>query len=138
MLQPKKALLSLLDQCTWHGSTLFCDEAFIELCDPKESLADITSPHLFVLRSLTKSFSCPGIRFGYGFGSPELIEKIETARSPWSVNAFAESYALEALLHIEELAASRDYIATGTRLAGTGTPRTGIFPHPVIGKFHSC
>ncbi|MFA5221621.1 MAG: histidinol-phosphate transaminase [Methanoregula sp.] len=111
ILQPKNELLYQLERCAHNGSTLFCDEAFIELSDPNESLADISNPHLFVLRSLTKSFSVPGIRFGYGFGSPDLIEKIETARDPWSVNAFAESYAMEAFLHVDELAASRDYIA---------------------------
>jgi threonine-phosphate decarboxylase len=65
-----------------------------------------------VLHSLTKSFSVPGIRFGYGFGDPDLIEKIEIARPPWSVNAFAEAYAMEALRHWDELAKSRAAIAS--------------------------
>ena len=103
--------------------------------DPKESLADITSPHLFVLRSLTKSFACPGIRFGYGFGPPELIEKIETARSPWSVNAFAESYALQALLHMEELAASRGYIARERDWLAQELLARGFVPTPSSANF---
>ncbi|MEN6395601.1 MAG: aminotransferase class I/II-fold pyridoxal phosphate-dependent enzyme, partial [Methanoregula sp.] len=73
---------------------LFLDEAFIELADPRESLVDVCDPSLFVLRSLTKSFAVPGLRFGYGFGDPDLIAKIETARPPWSVNAYAEAFAL--------------------------------------------
>lgn len=89
------------------GSILFCDEAFIELSDPHQSIADVCDPGLFVLRSITKCFSVPGLRFGYGFGDSDLIEKIETARSPWTVNAFAESYAMEAFLHMNELEASR-------------------------------
>ena len=93
------------------GGILFCDEAFIALSDPAQSLAGTRDPHLFVLHSLTKSFSVPGIRFGFGFGDPSLIRKIETARSPWSVNAFAESYAMEALCHLDELEASRKAIA---------------------------
>ncbi|MDD1691563.1 MAG: aminotransferase class I/II-fold pyridoxal phosphate-dependent enzyme, partial [Methanoregula sp.] len=60
---------------------------------------------------LTKSFSVPGIRFGYGFGDPDLIEKIEITRPPWSVNAFAEAYALLAFQHWDELAKSRADIA---------------------------
>jgi threonine-phosphate decarboxylase len=78
---------------------LFCDEAFIELSDPVQSMVDVRDPALFVLRSLTKSFSVPGIRFGYGFGDPAIIEKIEITRPPWSVNAFAEAYALLAFQH---------------------------------------
>jgi threonine-phosphate decarboxylase len=89
------------------GSILFCDEAFIELSDPQQSVADIHDASLFVLRSITKCFAVPGIRFGYGFGDPDLIRKIETARSPWCVNAYAEAYAMEALLHLDELASSR-------------------------------
>jgi threonine-phosphate decarboxylase len=93
-----------------HGGMLFCDEAFIELADPRESVAGIRDPDLFVLRSLTKCFAVPGIRFGYGFGKPSLIEKIETVRAPWSVNAFAEAYAMEAILCLDQLAASRSAI----------------------------
>jgi len=45
-------------------------------------MVDVYDSELFVLRSLTKSFSVPGIRFGYGFGDPDLIEKIEITRPP--------------------------------------------------------
>jgi threonine-phosphate decarboxylase len=106
-LLDKQDLKVMLSEMKAHGGMLFCDEAFIGLSDPKESLADITDPNLFVLHSLTKSFSVPGIRFGFGFGAPELIEKIEISRPPWSVNAFAEAFAMEALLHIDDLKASR-------------------------------
>jgi threonine-phosphate decarboxylase len=107
VLQAKHDMHRHLEGMKSHGGLLFCDEAFIELSDPVQSMADVRDPHLFVLHSLTKSFSVPGIRFGYGFGDPELIEKIEIARPPWSVNAYAEAYALEALRHMNELTASR-------------------------------
>jgi len=109
-LTRRKDVLKQLDSVKKYGGLLFCDEAFIELSDPGESVADVCDPGLFILHSLTKSFSVPGIRFGYGFGDPALIEKIETVRSPWSVNAYAEAYAMEALLHMDELAASRSAI----------------------------
>jgi threonine-phosphate decarboxylase len=93
------------------GGLLFCDEAFIELSDPAQSMVDVQDPNLFVLHSLTKSFSVPGIRFGYGFGDPDIIDKIEITRPPWSVNAFAEAYAMEAFKHLGELETSRAAIA---------------------------
>jgi threonine-phosphate decarboxylase len=111
ILQAKADMNRHLEHMKSHGGLLFCDEAFIELSDPAQSMADVSDPHLFVLHSLTKSFSVPGIRFGYGFGDPELIEKIEITRPPWSVNAYAEAYALEAFRHMNELAASRAAIA---------------------------
>ena len=39
------------------------------------------------------------------------MEKIETARCPWCVNAYAEAFAMEALLHLGELTDSREAIA---------------------------
>jgi threonine-phosphate decarboxylase len=109
-LTKRKEVLRQLHSVKKDGGILFCDEAFIELSDPDESVTDVCDPGLFIVRSLTKCFSVPGIRFGYGFGDPALIQKIETARSPWCVNAYAETYAMEALLHMDELAASRSAI----------------------------
>jgi len=100
-------LLHMLETVKHHKGILFCDEAFISLADENESLVDVRDPSLFVLHSLTKSFAVPGLRIGFGFGDPDLVEKIETVRSPWCVNAYAEAFAMEALLHIGELADSR-------------------------------
>jgi len=111
ILRPRTELLDKLDQIKRHDALLFCDEAFIGLSDPRESLAGTQDPALFVLHSLTKTFSVPGLRIGFGFGDPDLVEKIETFRCPWSVNALAEAFAMEALLHLDELEKSRDAIA---------------------------
>jgi threonine-phosphate decarboxylase len=107
ILQKKSEMIQHLESMKSTDGILFCDEAFIELSDPAQSMVDVRDPNLFVLHSLTKSFSVPGIRFGYGFGDPDIIEKIEITRPPWSVNAFAEVYAMEAFRHMGELAASR-------------------------------
>lgn len=104
-------LLDILNTCTEEGSSLFLDEAFIDLSDPDQSLANHHSSDLFVLRSLTKAFSVPGIRFGFGFGDPELIDEIEMTRPPWSVNRYAEVYTMEAIRHLPDLFESRRLIA---------------------------
>jgi histidinol-phosphate/aromatic aminotransferase/cobyric acid decarboxylase-like protein len=97
---------SVLDQRS-GVKMLFVDEAFIELSDIRQSVADIRDPAFFVCRSLTKCFSVPGIRFGYGFGDPDLIDRMETIRPPWSVNAIAEHYAIRAMAVFDELERSR-------------------------------
>lgn len=112
ILQKKTDLVARLKRVKQNNALLFCDEAFIALADPEESLSGVRDPNLFVLHSLTKSFSVPGLRIGFGFGEPDLVEKIETARSPWCVNAYAEAFAMEALLHLDDLAASRAAIGT--------------------------
>jgi threonine-phosphate decarboxylase len=103
----KEELEDILARSERNKQMLFLDEAFIELSDPGQSMIHHPSPGLFVLRSLTKSFSVPGLRIGFGVGDPALIEKIETIRPPWSLNAFAEDFTLEALCHYGELEESR-------------------------------
>lgn len=96
-------------------AVLFVDEAFIELADPAQSVAGVHDPTIFVLRSLTKCFAVPGLRFGYAFGDPRLIKKVETLRPPWTVNAFAEQYALAAFQSFEALDDSRRRIVSGRK-----------------------
>ena len=90
-----------------EGRIICVDEAFIDLAKPDQSVIGLDIPGLFILRSLTKSFAIPGIRFGYGIGDPQLIKSLEVMRPPWSVNAFAESVAISAFEHYDELKQSR-------------------------------
>jgi threonine-phosphate decarboxylase len=110
VLLPAREVGKVLTSVAEEGGMLFLDEAFIELSDPGQSMVGHRDPSLFILRSLTKCFSIPGIRFGYGFGDPDLIARIEATRPPWSVNAYAEHYALLSFAHYNELEQSRKYI----------------------------
>ncbi len=130
ILLDKKSLMQRLSEIKKHDGMLFCDEAFIALSDPKESLADVSDPNLFVLHSLTKSFSVPGIRFGFGFGDTDLIEKIEISRPPWSVNAFAEAFAMQALVHIDDLKESRERIRQERNWLSREITALGFNCHP--------
>jgi threonine-phosphate decarboxylase len=130
ILRNRQDLLWRLNKVKSHDGLLFCDEAFIELSDPSQTLADMIDPNLFVLHSLTKSFAIPGIRFGYGFGDPELIDKIEISRPPWSVNAFAEAFALEAFRHMDELSQSRSAIEKERERLTNGINALGLHCHP--------
>jgi len=132
VLREKSAILSCLKEGKNHGGLLFCDEAFIGLADPEQSVAGIRDPNLFVLHSLTKTFSVPGLRIGFGFGDPALVEKIETARCPWSVNAYAEAFALQALLHLDDLAQSRTAIAREREHLIAGLGNLGLTCHPSV------
>ena len=128
-LKRKDQVLKMLDSLK-RDAFLFCDEAFIDLADPSQSLSDVMDPQVFVLQSLTKSFAVPGLRFGFGFGNPDLVRKIETARSPWAVNAFAESYAITALKHRDSLAKSRLQIARERSFLMNTIAGLGLLPSP--------
>lgn len=111
ILLSKEEVLNKIPDQKGRTQLLCVDEAFIDLSDPDESVAGLIQPGLFVLRSLTKSFAVPGIRFGYGIGSPDLISAMEVMRPPWTVNALAESVVLQAFSKYQDLEYSRKMIA---------------------------
>lgn len=126
----REEVQQILHSCKETGSRLFLDEAFIDLADPRESMADHRDSDLFILRSITKAFSVPGIRFGFGFSDPDTIEAIETVRPPWTVNRYAEAYAIEALRHLPDLLHSRQMIADERRFLTESITSLGLFCHP--------
>jgi len=135
LLQKRSEMKNHLEGMKSNEHLLFCDEAFIELSDPAQSMVGTRDPNLFVLHSLTKSFSVPGIRFGYGFGDPDIIEKIEITRPPWSVNAFAEAYAMEAFRHMAELSASRAAISQERDMLRAEISALGLRCYPSSANF---
>lgn len=116
-------------------SILCVDEAFIDLADPDQSVADHIHPNLVILRSLTKSFSMAGVRFGYGIGDPTLIEAMETMRPPWSVNAFAEAMACEAFSQYDQLEYSRTYIKGERERISARCTELGLVPSPANANY---
>jgi len=134
-ISSKETLLQLLENEEAQEGVVFCDEAFIDLADPRQSLSDIGRPGLFVLQSITKSFAVPGLRFGYGFADPELVEKMEITRPPWCVNAYAEAFAREAVLHRKDLERSRRLIAREREWLSQELYRTGLSPCPSTANF---
>ncbi len=128
-LLSKDAIKQRLKECRDEGSILFLDEAFIDLSDPDQSMVEERDSDIFILRSLTKAFSVPGIRFGFGFGDPDLIEAIESTRPPWTVNRFAEIYATEAIRHLPDLAESRRMIAIERDYLNQSLSAIGYTPH---------
>jgi threonine-phosphate decarboxylase len=107
----KNDVSMLLKSYADQGTCMFLDEAFIELANPRESLIATRDSQLCILRSLTKCFSVPGLRFGYAFADPDLVCALEVLRPPWSVNAFAEHFALQAFSKYHELEESRRKIS---------------------------
>lgn len=101
-LRSLEEIKKLAERCKKHKTLLFVDEAFIELSDPAQSVADLTASnnYIFVLRSLTKAFAIPGIRMGFGIASPEMAEILNTARLSWNLGVVANTMGT-ALLNIE-------------------------------------
>jgi L-threonine-O-3-phosphate decarboxylase len=74
------------------------DEAFMDFLPPQrqQSLIDQVQQHanLIILRSLTKFYSLPGLRFGYAIAHPDILHRWQQRRDPWSVNSLAAAAAI--------------------------------------------
>jgi len=134
-LRARQNIRELLGTSIRLGGLLFLDEAFIELSDPRQSLIDVRDERLFLIRSLTKSFGVPGIRFGYGLGDPGLIARMEVSRPPWSVNAYAESFAIAAFRHYADLERSRELIASEREWLSRECTHLGLGVSPSMANF---
>ncbi|NDJ17823.1 threonine-phosphate decarboxylase CobD [Myxacorys almedinensis] len=72
------------------------DEAFMDFLPHEQDslIGDVQQyPNLVILRSLTKFYSVPGLRFGYAIAHPTRLNEWQTRRDPWSVNTFAAAAA---------------------------------------------
>lgn len=78
---------------------LIIDESFVDFSESNIYFTllrnDIlkTYPHLFVIKSISKSYGVPGLRLGILANSnKEMIERIRKDVSIWNINSFAEFY----------------------------------------------
>ena len=72
-------------------TTFVIDEAYIEFTNTIESVVSLTKEYknLIVVRSLTKTFTIPGLRLGYIVSNILTIKALLAKKMPWSVNSLA-------------------------------------------------
>ena len=111
----RESVLDLVDFCHKKGIILSVDENYIEFTDKEQetTLAGYVKKYdnLFVIRSVTKFYGMPGIRFGYGIASENLIDELQTVRQPWSINSLAGFAALAAFKDTEFIENTKRTIA---------------------------
>jgi threonine-phosphate decarboxylase len=87
--------------------------------------------NIFVVRSLSKFFGSPGIRFGYGIGNQEFVSVLEDLRYPWSINSLAACATEAALKDTDFIAKTRSLIAKEKKQLAKMLEETGylkVFP----------
>ena len=119
-------------RCEQSETFLLVDEAFIELSDPGQSVAQMASEmdFLLVMRSLTKSFGIPGLRLGFGVTNPELARIIDRARVPWSISTIAAAAGAYLLGCEEHLVRSRRLIREELAYLTSALQSLGFEPLP--------
>jgi cobyrinic acid a,c-diamide synthase len=81
---------STLARLARPGRVLVVDEAFMDAVPGEvQSLAASRLPGLIVLRSLTKTWSIPGVRAGYLLAEADSVAALALQQPPWSVSAAA-------------------------------------------------
>ncbi len=84
----------LLESFKQINTFLMIDETYIEFCEDP-SVFSATSlvndfDNLIVIRGISKFFSSPGLRFGYGLSSNKNIhDAFMQIKKPWSINSLA-------------------------------------------------
>ena len=95
---PKAGLLELIEWSKKKEITLIIDESFVDFADePENSLLDqellSANPHLFVMKSISKSYGVPGLRLGVlASGNEDMIAAMKKDVAIWNINSFGEFY----------------------------------------------
>ncbi len=94
----KKGLLRLIEWTKKEKIRLVVDESFVDFADEDDSTLinqEIISenPHLYIMKSISKSYGVPGIRLGILVsGDEKAIADIKQNVSIWNINSFGEFY----------------------------------------------
>jgi histidinol-phosphate/aromatic aminotransferase/cobyric acid decarboxylase-like protein len=94
---PYKGLQKLIAWTKERGVKLIVDESFADFSDENETLIKQSvldeNPHLYVMKSISKSYGVPGLRLGVlASGDTDAIDFIKKDVSIWNINSFAEFY----------------------------------------------
>ena len=95
---PKSDLIKLIDWTRDKDVKLIIDESFVDFSDEEDSTLikqDILSnnKHLYVMKSISKSYGVPGVRLGVlASGDTEMIASMKKDVAIWNINSFGEFY----------------------------------------------
>ena len=95
---PKTDILRLIDWTKARGIKLLVDESFIDFADETDSTIieqDIldNNPHLYVMKSISKSYGVPGLRLGVlASGDKETISFMKKDAAIWNINSLGEYF----------------------------------------------
>lgn len=84
------------------NATVVLDEAYFEFAADEPGYPISTDliregRNVIGLRTFSKTYGLAGIRVGYGFAAPEVVDAFDRAREPFNVNALAQAAAIAAL-----------------------------------------
>ena len=94
----KADLMRMVEWARNEGIRIVIDESFVDFADEEDPTLLYTdilkaNPHLFVMKSISKSYGVPGLRLGVlASGDEAVIAKMKKDVSIWNINSFGEFY----------------------------------------------
>ena len=95
---PRAEIIRLIDWSKEKGIRLVIDESFVDFADEEGgTIIDqkllSANRHLYVMKSISKSYGVPGIRLGVlASGDKETIGRIKKDVAIWNINSFGEFF----------------------------------------------
>lgn len=87
-------------------------------------------PNVAVLRTFSKAYGLAGLRMGYGFAHPDLVDSVQKARQPFNVNSLSLAAAEAALEDDEHVCRTVDLNARMRGKILEGLRGMGFSPAP--------
>lgn len=120
-----------------YDGLLVVDETYIDFAEPGTSVYQLIRQYdnLIVLRTFSKAFSLCGIRVGYAFARPELVEALDMTKDSYNVAYLNQVAAVAALNdyaymvdNAAKIRATREWFSSElSRLGFTVLPSNGNF-----------
>lgn len=105
-----------IEKIARKGVPLVIDEAYFEFCNISALPLLSKFDNLMILRTFSKWAGLAGLRIGYLIANPEIINKINSIRPPYNVNAVAQAAALQVLENEEHFLTSVKELIKGREL----------------------
>ncbi len=120
--------------------TVVLDEAYFEFASGAEGYSDSTDllhagRNVIGLRTFSKAYGLAGIRVGFGFASPEVVDAFNRAREPFNVNSLAQAAAIAALGDDEHISQTLENNRRGMSRIERALHAVGATPCESFGNF---
>ena len=142
----KRDLRRILEFAFEKEILVLLDEAYIDFSFETGFDEILKFNNLLVSRSLTKFYTLPGLRLGYGISNFNMIKFLEELRIPWNVNSLAQIAGIESLTDddfakssMRFLIKERKYLLNNIKKVGLRTVKsdTNFFLINLEGKISS-
>ncbi|MTV26138.1 histidinol-phosphate transaminase [Nitriliruptoraceae bacterium ZYF776] len=90
------------------------DEAYVEFAPDGSSVLPLLAelPRLVISRTFSKAFRLAGLRLGYLFAHPWVVDDVQTVRLPYHLDALKQTAALVALEQVDDFLGHRALTAS--------------------------